>query len=238
MITDRQIIKTMTGEIFLPTRLYYNLHSKSGLQARFSNLSCMNYDRAGDRWVWLYDGEAKNLKLSVPYSSIPPDKRPIILGSFYSRVDDQMYLDVGSVERAIRAIEFFDKRIKRAVAEVEYVAIYNKVCSTMDEHPGYCFDKLFSNVHTDDIDLAVEAKLADARKSIKEGRAGEMMNAKNFELVEAFPAHYYEDGISHVETSLKARQTVAVARWSGQADYCMTDFIKDVTERMRLSAMN
>lgn len=238
MITDRQIIKTMTGEIFLPTRLYYNLHSKSGLQARFSNLSCMNYDRAGDRWVWLYAGEAKNLKLSVPYSSIPPDKRPIILGSFYSRVDNQMYLDVGSVERAIRAIEFFDKRIKRAVAEVEYVAIYNKVCSTMDEHPGYCFDKLFSNVHTDDIDLAVEAKLADARKSIEEGRAGEMMNAKNFELVEAFPAHYYEDGISHVETSLKARQTVAVARWSGQADYCMTDFIKDVTERMRLSAMN
>jgi len=70
-----------------------------------------------------------------------------------------MYLDVGSVERAIKAIEFFDKRIKRAVAEVEYIAIYNKVCSTMDEHPGYCFDKLFLNVHTDDINLAVEANL-------------------------------------------------------------------------------
>lgn len=238
MTTDRQIIKTMTGEIFLPIRLYYNLHSKSGLQARLSNLSCMNYDRAGNRWVWLYDGEAKNLKLSVPYSSIPPDKRPIILGSFYSRVDDQMYLDVGSVERAIKAIEFFDKRIKKAVAEVEYVAIYNKVCSTMDEHPGYCFDKLFSNVRTNAIDLAVEFKLEDARKSIEEGRAGEMMNAKNFELVEAFPAHYYEDGISHVGTSLKARQTVAVARWNGQTDYCMTDLIKDVTKRMSLSALN
>jgi hypothetical protein len=236
MTADKQIIKTMTGEVFLPIRLYYKLHSKSGLQARFSNLRCMNYDRAGDRWVWLYDGEAKNLKLSVPYSSIPPDKRPIILGSFYSWVDDQMYLDVGSVERAIKAIEFFDKRIKRVVAEVEYVTIYNKVCSTMDEHPGYCFDKLFSDVHTDDIDLAVEAKLVDARKSIEEGRVGEMMDAKNFELVEAFPAHYYEDGISHVEASLKARQTVAVARWSGQADYCLTHLIKDVTKRMSLSA--
>jgi len=143
MTTDNQIIKTMTGEIFLPIRLYYNIHKKSGLQARFSNLRCMNYDRAGDRWVWLYDGETKNLKFSVPYSSIPPDKRPIILGSFYSRADDQMCLDVGSVERAIKAIEFFDKRIKRAVAEIEYVAIYNKVCSSMDEHPGYCFDKLW-----------------------------------------------------------------------------------------------
>jgi hypothetical protein len=231
MTTDRQIIKTMTGEVFLPIRLYYNLHSKSGLQARFINLLCMNYDHAGDRWTWLYDGEAKNLKFSVPYSSIPPHKRPIILGSFYSRVDGQMYLDVGSVERAIKAIEFFDRRIKRVVAEVEYVAIYNKVCSSMEEHPGYCFDKLFSEIHTEGIDLIVEKKLADATTSIKEGRIVEMMNTRNFELIEAFPTHYYEDGVHNLETSLIARQAVAVARWSGKADYCMTDFIRDATER-------
>ena len=30
MTTDNQIIKTMTGEIFLPIRLYYNIHKKSG----------------------------------------------------------------------------------------------------------------------------------------------------------------------------------------------------------------
>jgi hypothetical protein len=238
MTTDKQIIKTMTGEIFLPIRLYYKLHRKSGLQARFSNLRCMDYDRSGDRWTWLYDREAKNLKFSVPYSSIPPDKQPIILGSFYSRVDDQMYLDVGSVGRAIKAIEFFGKRIKRVVAEVEYVAIYNKICSSMDEHPGHCFDKIFLDVRTDTIFSIIEEKLADARKCIEEGRASEMMNAKKFELVEAFPAYYYEDGIKHVEASLIARQTVAVARWNGQADYCMTDLIKDVTKRMSLSAMN
>jgi hypothetical protein len=52
-----------------------------------------------------------------------------------------MYLDVGSVERAIKAIEFFGKRIKRVVAEVEYVAIYNKICSNMDEHPGHCLTR-------------------------------------------------------------------------------------------------
>jgi hypothetical protein len=238
MTTDKQIIRTMTGEVFLPIRLYYRLHKKSGLQARFSNIRCMNYDRSGDRWVWLYDRETKNLKFSVPYSSIPPDRQPIILGSFYSRVDDQMYLDVGSVERAIKAIEFFDKRIKRVVAEVEYVAIYNKVCSSADEHPGYCFDRLFSDVRTDDIYLMVEEKLAEARKSIEEGRSDEMMNARNFELVETFPAHYYEDGISHIQASLNARQAVAIARWSGQLDYCLADLIKDVTKRMSPRAMN
>jgi len=238
MATDRQIIKTMTGEIFLPIRLYYNLQSKSGLQARFTNLRCMNYDRAGDRWVWLYDGEAKNLKFSKPYSSIPPHQRPIVLGSFYSRANDQIYLDVGSVGRAVKAVEFFDKHIKRVVAEVEYVALYNKVCSSTKEHPGACFDNLFSEIHIDNIDPTVEKKLADANASIKEGRIVEMMNAKSFELIEAFPTHYYEDGIHNLESSLIAREAVAVARWSGKADYCLTDFIKDTTKGMSLNEMN
>jgi hypothetical protein len=76
----------------------------------------------------------------------------------------------------------------------------------MDEHPGYCVDKLFSDVRTDDIDLRVEERLVDARKSIEAGRAVDMMNARSFELVGAFPAHYYEDGIHHVEAALIARQ--------------------------------
>ncbi|MBV9786145.1 MAG: hypothetical protein JO264_20270 [Acidisphaera sp.] len=198
----------------------------------------MNYDRAGDRWVWLYDGEAKNLKFSTSYSSIPPHQRPIVLGSFYSRANDQIYLDVGSVERAVRAIEFFDKHVKRMVAEVEYVAVYNKVCSSIEEHPGSCFDNLFSEIHTEDIDLALEKKLADARTAIKEGRIVEMMNDKSFELIEAFPTHYYEDGIHNLESSLIAREAVAVARWSGKADYCLTDFIKDTTKKMSLDEMN
>jgi hypothetical protein len=58
------------------------------------------------------------------------------------------------------------------------------------------------------------------------------MNAKHFELVEAFPARYHEDGLPNLEASLMARQAVAVARWSEKADYCMTDFIKDATKRM------
>ncbi len=108
----------------------------------------------------------------------------------------------------------------------------------MEEHPGYCFDKIFSEIHTDDIDLTVEKKLEDASAAIQEGRIIEMMDAKNFELIEAFPAHYYEDGIHNLETSLMARQAVAVARWSGKADYCLTDFIKNATKRMILNEMN
>jgi hypothetical protein len=202
------------------------------------NLRCMEYDRIEDRWMWLYEGEAKNLKFSTPYSSIPPNNRPIVLGSFYFRTDDQIYLDVGSVERALQVVRFFDRHIKRTVAEVEYVATYNKVFSNVDEHPGHCFDHLFSDICPEDIGLTVENKIENMRKSIEEGRISDVIDDRNFELVETFPAHFYEDGIQHLGTLLTARQAVAIMRWSGNADYCMSDFIKDAMKRMSVSEMN
>jgi hypothetical protein len=192
----------------------------------------MKYDQAGDRWTWLYDGESRNLKFSVAYSSIPPQKRPIILGSFYSRVDDQIYLDVGSVEQAIKAVGLFDRHIKRVVADIEYVTAQNQVCSRIEEHPKSCFDRIFSEIRAEIIELAVEERLAATAASIREGRVIEMMNAKHFDLVEAFPARYHEDGLPNLEALLMARQTVAVARLSGKEDYCMSDFVKDAAKRM------
>jgi len=225
MTEDRPIVKTMTGEIFLPIRLYYKIHNKSAVVTAFKKLSCMNYDPDGDRWAWLYGGEAKKLRFEKPYSSIAAHRRPIILGSFYSREDSQMYLDVGSVDRAMKGIDFFDRRIKRSVAEVGYVAIYNKITSTKAEHPGSCFDQLFADVRTDLIDQRLEEKLKTIIESMKTGRFQEIENERTFDLVEAHRTNYYEDGPRQLELSLKMRETVALARWSGETDYSMSDLI-------------
>src|ERR1700688_2767033 len=194
MSEKRQVVKTLTGEIFFPVRLYYKVQSKVSVEVAFKKIRCMDFDLTGDRWTWLYDDEAKKLKFEQPYSAIPPHRRPIILGSFYSRVDDQMYLDVGSIERALKAIEFFDKRIKRAVAELEYFAVYNKITASESEHPGACFDKLFSGVRTSEIDSRREEYLARITEAMKSGRAMEVLNRRDFELVEAFRINYYTEG--------------------------------------------
>ena len=224
--SDRQYVGTMTGEVFIPIRLYYKIYDKSGVQATFRKICCMDYDPANDRWTWLFDNEAKHLNFKKTYSSIPAHRRPIILGSFYTRVDTEMYIDVGSVDRAVKAVEFFDKHIDRSVAEVMYFAIYNKITSDEAEKPGPCFDKLFSDVRTDLIDQKMEENFARISEACKAGNFIDIVNERKFELVEAHHVNFYNEGTVQLKTSLELREAVAVARWNRNPDYCMNDLIK------------
>ena len=61
----------MTGEVYLPIRLFYQVHDMTGLQQQFAKLSCMDFDTAKDRWVWVYLHEAKALKFTKSYAALP-----------------------------------------------------------------------------------------------------------------------------------------------------------------------
>ena len=159
--------------------------------------------------------------------------RPIVLGSFYSRADDEMRLDIGSIERATNAVVFFDKHIDRSIAEIRYVAIYNKLFSNIADHPGSNFDQLFANVKTEEIDARIEAKIERLHEAVKSGRFPETVLEPGFELVEAFPANFYENGIQRFESSLKMRQVVAMQRWHGNADFTLTDVIKTIAGHLQ-----
>jgi len=45
MANEIKIIQTMTGDIFQPVRLYYQMHRKSGVLAAFNKLHCMTWVR-------------------------------------------------------------------------------------------------------------------------------------------------------------------------------------------------
>ena len=225
MDQKHELVMTMTGEVFQPVRLFYRVHDMDRLQRRFGRMSCMNFDDTNDRWTWLYAGEARKLKFAQPYKAIPKHVHPIILGSFYSGGDDEMRLDIGSIERATKAVVFFDRRIDRSIAEVSYVAIYNKLPSNGTDHPGYNFDALFADVRTEEIDARMEAEIERLTEAVKSGRFTEFMKEPRFELVEAFPVNFHEEGINQLRDSLRMRQAVAFQRWSGNTNFTMTDVI-------------
>lgn len=228
MINQPAIVKTMTGEFFQPVRLYYKIHDMDVVLRMFGKLSCMYFDQANNRWVWLYDGETKSLKFKTPYLAIPKALRPIVLGSFYSGDNNEMHLDVGSIERATMAVVFFDKHFRKTAAEIAYCAIYNKLLP-QTEHPGANFDKLFAGVKTEDIAAKQEAEINRTVAMIKSGRIMEMLQERYFDLVEAFPTNFYSDGINQLETALQMRQTVALKRLMGNQDYTLSELISDLT---------
>ena len=132
-----------------------------------------------------------------------------------------------SIERATNAVVFFDKHIDRSIAEVRYVAIYNKLFSNIADHPGSNFDQLFADVKTEEIDARIEAKIERLHEAVKSGRFPETVLEPGFELVEAFPANFYENGIRG-RNVIKDAAGCGHATLAGNADFALTDVIKTI----------
>lgn len=118
---------TSTGELFQLVRIYYQVFNQATVLGVFKKLRCIDFDSTQNRWVWLFEHEAKKVRLRRSYSQLPKEIRPVVIGSFTFRGEDQMLLDVRSVERATQAIEFFDKRINRHAAKVTNLRVVNKL---------------------------------------------------------------------------------------------------------------
>lgn len=124
---------TSTGELFQLVRVYYQVFNQATVLGVFKKLRCIDFDGTQNRWVWLFEHEAKKLQLGKPHSQLPKEIRPVVIGSFTFRGEDQMRLDVRSLERATQAIEFFDKRINRRAAKVTNLRIVNKLFESTRE---------------------------------------------------------------------------------------------------------
>ena len=60
------------------------------------------------------------------YSKIPKDAKPIVMGDFFWRWDQELLLEVRSFDRAIKAIEFFEKRINLRAAHATKLRVVNR----------------------------------------------------------------------------------------------------------------
>jgi len=147
-MADKPILATVTGEYFQPVRLHYQVLDHDGLLRAFKKLRCLEHDPTEQRWVWLYDHEAKTLRFKRSYAEIHKDLHPIVIGSFFLRTKDKLLLDLRSCERAILAIPFFAKHLPQRVARVTESEIVNKLFSATESTqltPGDLFDRQVSS---------------------------------------------------------------------------------------------
>lgn len=210
--------------------------SRSGITRTASGVAGVTrLDVTTDKiWLWgrlrLTQGEDK-----APVLALQKEFRLTPLSAFAFHIDspkNEIPLDVGSIERAMKAILFFDRQVGRAIAEVRYVAIYNKLFSDRDVHPGNNFSTLFAEVRTEEIDARLEAQDERAVEAVKSGGVQSLFDlARRAELVEAFPAHYYSEGIESLQTALQMRQAIAIQHWQGATEYSFADLITTATHR-------
>jgi hypothetical protein len=234
---SRAFLVTITGEPYQPARVHYSLFNKGKLADTFTKLKCMDYDKSKQRWVWLYSKEAKKLKFANSYSSLPWNKRPIVLGSFFSKTAGQMFLNVNSFDRATKAIEFFDKHLDRSIAQVTDIEIVNRFfenpfAGDVPGHEHYFDKKPVVKLDGESFLKELMAKalaIEDPKVRAEFGMSHiEEMSRKPIPEVERFPTLYYEEGIGSLELSLKVRHIIAYQHWLGNAAYNFHDLMQEI----------
>src|SRR5262245_10682316 len=129
MDSEKKLLMTMTGDIYQPVRLYYEVYDRAAVLKTFTKLRCLDEDQDNHRWVWLYHREAKKLKFHTSYSAIPRTMRLMVLGVLRFTAVPDMTLDVRSWERATKVVVCFDRSLTRSITQATHAAIVHHLCA-------------------------------------------------------------------------------------------------------------
>ena len=105
----------MTGELYQPVRVFYQVAKKNAVLGRFKRLRCIDYDQSQNRWLWHYKEEAKDIKFTKSYREIPKKDRPVVLGYFTWKTEE---------EKQKATFSYLEKQMKQTNPEVEELNIH------------------------------------------------------------------------------------------------------------------
>jgi hypothetical protein len=235
---DDTLLSTTTGEPYQPARVYYQVFNPKTVISAFKKLRCMDFDPNQNRWLWLYEAEAKKIRFERSYNKIPKDIRPIAIGYFVFRGQDEMHLELRSLARVTKAIQFFDKRINRRAAQVTKVRIVNKMFSVPENRDNFVPPSCAEFFDRDDIYIPNPRELDAALEKIvtetpeEEGRLAalttymEEKSKQPLPEIEEIPANIYETGLLALEMALTMRQIEAFQHWQGNTSFSQYDLLQ------------
>ena len=236
-VSNGTLVATTTGEAMQPVRLHYKIPGAAQVLAAFGKLKCLHDDPERQRWVWMFEDEAG--KLALNNGKKPP--RPISLGDFRFPKEGEATLTVRSVERAIEAIKFFDKKIPREVLHLETLTVINRLFSageiskTPDPNDWFVPEKTVvrdPEAHLREVEEAVKGATDQAAKLAALEAFFKRHNRIPDPEIENFPTHFYEDGIDSVALNLRPLQIAAMRRWQGDIGYTSGDALSEITNNL------
>ncbi|MCP4113671.1 MAG: hypothetical protein GY749_50455 [Desulfobacteraceae bacterium] len=225
---------TTTGELFQPVRIHYAVTNRDHLVLCFEKLKCIDHDAAEKRWVWLYTEESENLD----FESRPEGEGSVVLGEFIFKENQEAVLNLRSVERALSAIEFFDRHIPKSAFKATDMSAFNRLFTFGEAASISSLDQFFERndpVVKDPNKIvqeltAIKAGIDDEKEQIEAvSDFLEELSEKKDPEIEKFPLNYYEDGIAPLRMALITRQKVAFQHWQGNTGYTSTDAIREWT---------
>jgi hypothetical protein len=211
-VSKRLPLMTVTDEMFLPTRLVYEVYDASWLRSWLVTTSCMSWDARLRRWTWIHCDAALKLNFPPAYDTVPEEQRPVVLASCYL-VDDQtfhVYTRCGL--RAVKFLSFFDRAVPRSIAMGKFVDQYNLIT---DVAPGERlpvpedFFKDESKIYFFDLTGLLESPESPAKKAALDAYEAAMETRTWRPLERHRLESFYEDGPEAMEQASVFREYMA-----------------------------
>jgi len=227
---------TFTGEIVQPVRLHYKIQNPAAILKSFDKLQCVKTVELGRCFQWYYEAESKNGAFKTTGNNNP--KAPIVLATIFLNAKEK-HLSIRTLckERALYALEFFDKHIRRQDMKVTEMDAYNFIFTDSPENVNTMknLDLLFPEKDIRIHDPSVfENFMASLIASGITGAAAlhatqyflEEEGRKPLPPIERLPIHFYEDGIPLVKMGLMLRSIVAFEHLNGNTAFRAHDAIE------------
>lgn len=245
---------TSTGEPFQPARVYYHVFKKKTVLGVFQKLRCMEFDRQQNRWNWLYIAEARKLRFNNSYNKIPKHLRPLVLGYFRFRSDEEMTLELRSLQRITVALRFFEKHLNSRVAIPYKLRLVNKIFDEPQDPEEFQTYKFFEHfldrddyrcspaeAEAEEIDekmIEIEKQYEDEEER-KEALKNYMSNKLKVPSPEFEEMHLdlSEDDIDNLDFLLVSRQMEAGRRWKGETNITQYDVMSEMLVDMMKEAI-
>ena len=247
MAKEKILITTHTGEPSQPVRIYFKVINPKTVIGVFKKLRCVYFEQALNRWRWTYEHEAKKLRFETSYSKIPKEAKPIVMGDFFWRGDQELLLEVRSFDRAIKAIEFFEKRINPRAAYTTKIRIVNRFFDADEPNIAQLLEAPYDNFF-DENEIVIPdpsrfLKKIEEETSESELTSGEIHEAQLDYLetqfkekspeIEEIPFDFYREnelGLNGLEMALTLRRFEASQHFEGNESFSQYDLLEQMTE--------
>lgn len=237
---NKQLVSVKTGEPYQPVRIYYQVfkNKQKTVISALNKLKCIEYEPQTNRWNWLYEAEAKKLHFTRSYSTLTEQDKPLILGYFTFRGEDQMLFDLRSAERSIYGLDFFDKRINRYAANPTHMRLVNRLFSVEEMPNRAIHPSLDPFFERDDVpclarEMAAELdRLEQSYADDPEGKQTAISDYMDQQLNRPHPEieeiEIPSDKIDRLglPMALKMRQVEAFEHWRGNFTFRASDALK------------
>ena len=64
-------VMTLTDELFMPTRLVYEVHDANQMRSWLDENTCFYWNTVKRAWTWNYDGAALKMDFPESYAKVP-----------------------------------------------------------------------------------------------------------------------------------------------------------------------